>query len=413
MRRDPDATNGRASEGSRPPRERNRRGGLARTAAVVTVAVLLGAGVGRSAPEIEPAPAPPELPRPAADGWVPLGAGLELVRGRDLPALIWYVGSPVRPAGGVPGDGVPGGGVPGDGAPGDGVPGEGQPADVQPGGAASASADFATLLAHRSLRSTLARFVLIGITDADLDTEYPAPPAGPRPPPGPERAAARPEKPAAPEPAPAPAPAPAPGPAPAPAPAPGPARAPAPGAVSVRERLRLPPGAPALLMLDFRERLVGRSDGALPERRRLLARLRKVAETSAMFAKHAPAVERALLESRHAVAVGNTRLAVLRVRDLEPPQARTRIDPVLGGWVVAAIEDYRGRATKLLDEAAALEKEGDLLRADSGVKYGKAIDAYDKVARDFPFADVVRRSSQRQGDILRKMALTGQNPFGR
>ena len=176
--------------------------------------------------------------------------------------------------------------------------------------------------------------------------------------------------------------------------------------------MRLPAGQPALLVLDFRERIVERYDAGVPRRSRLSPRLKKILKINTYLSRRARPVEKALVESRKAFEVGNSRAAILKVRDLESPKIRKSLDPVLQGWSAEVIKEYRDRAGKLLAEAESLEKDGDRLKADSALKYNKALNAYQRIARDFPFKDVARKANQRQGEILRKLSLTG-NPFGK
>ncbi len=293
--------------------------------------------------------------------WSDLDKGLETVRTKYLPIVIWYDGSE-------------------------------EEKDAGKGG-------FSEVLGHSSLASNLRKYVLIRVRDTDLTETYRNGPSGPRDlsrkalAKAKARAKAKAKNPKKVKPN---------------------AKLLAPKeevVVQVGDQLRLPAGQPALLLLDYRERVVERFDGELPKRTKLSSRLRHVAKANSYFAKKAFAIEKVLVEAQRVYLVGNTRAAVLRVRGLESEKARQGMDPVLQGWSAKTIETYRSKARKLLAEAEELEKEGDKLRADSSLKYNKALKAFAKVAQDYPFKDVAEKANRRRADILRKMTVTGENPF--
>ena len=235
-------------------------------------------------------------------------------------------------------------------------------------------------LESSAFRRLASRYVLIRLTPADLGKRYSPRPTGPR-----ERKAGR--------------------------KAPGkPPSKPA-GGSTIADELRLPAGEPALVVLDFRERLVERYDRELPGKDALNSRLKKILKISDYYARLSLPFEKLLLESKEALKLGNKRTAVLKVRDLESPALRKKMDPVLQSWVAKVIRDYRQEARKALDKAIALEREGDKLKSDSGLKYTKAIDAFEKVAKDYPFKDIAVEANRHSGEILRKMTGFGRNPF--
>ena len=227
-------------------------------------------------------------------------------------------------------------------------------------------------LENSAFRRLASKYVLIRLTPADLSREYSPKPTGPR-----KKKAGR--------------------------KAPGkPSLKPAKGS-TVADELRLPTGEPALVVLDFRERLIERYDRELPGKDTLSSRLKKILKISDYYAQLSLPFEKLLIESREALKLGNKRTAVLKVRGLESPALRKKMDPVLQSWVAAAIRDYRQEARKVMEKAIALEREGDKLKSDSGLKYTKAIDAFEKVAKDYPFKDIVVEANRHSGGILRKM----------
>ena len=238
-------------------------------------------------------------------------------------------------------------------------------------------------LENSAFRRLVEKYILIRLTPADLKKAYSPKPGGPR-----TRKAGK-RRPAL---------------KPLPAAADGP---------TVSAELRLPPGDPALVVLDFRERLIERYDRELPGKDTLSSRLKRILKISDYYARQSIPFEKLLLESKEALKLGNKRIAVLKVRDLESPSLRKRMDPVLQSWVATLIRDYRQAARKALEKAIALEKEGDKLKADSGLKYTKAIDAFEKVSKDYPFKDIMVEANRHSGDILRKMTAFGNNPFPR
>ena len=141
--------------------------------------------------------------------------------------------------------------------------------------------------------------------------------------------------------------------------------------------------------------------------------LKKVALRDKRLAREARKIEPTIAKSRRLFTLGNTRTAVLAVRDLESPKIRKKLDDTLNAWIADLFAQYRKKAREQLAVAEKLEKEGDQRKADSGLKYSKAIKAYNKVAKDFPLKDIANQANRRAGEVLRKMTLTGENPFGK
>ncbi len=302
----------------------------------------LGVFNGAFAVEVKPAAGAGEVVKLGGVEWLGIEDGLESIRQRYQPALVWYAGS-------SPSDGL----------------------------------GLLKRLENSSFRRLFSKYVLIRVTSADLGKRYSPRPSGPRP-----RKAVKKK-----------------------APARRPALKPAEKQSTVGEELRLPAREPALVVLDFRERLVERYDNELPGRDTLSSRLKRILKISEYYARQSRPIEKLLLDSKEAQKLGNQRTAVLKVRALEDPGLRKKMDPVLQSWVATMIRDYRQAARKALDKAIALEREGDKLKSDSALKYTKAIDAFEKVAKDYPFKDIVVEANRHSGEILRKMTGFGKKPF--
>lgn len=310
-------------------------------AGVLLVALFLGCPGDACALEVKPADGAGEVVELGGVEWLGIEAGIDSMRRRYKPALVWYAGS-----------------------------------------SSSDGLGLIKRLENSTFRRLVSKYVLIRVTSADLGKRYSPKPDGPR-----ERRKVVKRK-VPPRPAPA-----------------------QPGGNTVGEELRLPAREPALVVLDFRERLVERYDNELPGRDTMTSRFKKILKISDYYARQSLPIERVLLDSKEAQKLGNKRTAVLKVRPLEDPGLRRKMDPVLQAWVANMIRDYRQEARKALDKAIALEREGDKLKSDSGLKYTKAIDAFEKVAKDYPFKDVMVEANRHSGEILRKMTGFGKKPF--
>ena len=308
----------------------------------VLACLFLGVFNGVFAVEVKPAAGAGEVVKLGGVEWLGIEDGLESIRQRYQPALVWYAGS-----------------------------------------SSSDGLGLLKRLENSSFRRLFSRYVLIRVTAADLGKGYSPRPNGPRP----RRKSVKKKGPAR------------------------PALKPAEKQATVGEELRLPAREPALVVLDFRERLVERYDNELPGRDTLSSRLKKILKISEYYARQSRPIEKLLLDSKEAQKLGNQRAAVLKVRALEDPGLRKKMDPVLQSWVATMIRDYRQEARKALDKAIGLEREGDKLKSDSGLKYTKAIDAFEKVAKDYPFKDIVVEANRHSGEILRKMTGFGKKPF--
>ncbi|MBN1441896.1 MAG: hypothetical protein JXA90_04255 [Planctomycetes bacterium] len=374
------------------------------------------------------------LPGAAAGGRGPedverlsLSSGLREVHAQRRPALIWYAGA----------------------------------------GAAPGEPFFEEYLKSASFRRIVKLFVLIRLESSDLPRDYPAEDLEPAPPreaaaarggapeaaaeagqgkkaeasPGSGRAAEKPAPPVPPEgepgsgrasdPAAGAAEKPAPPPPEGAAPEGGAGAAPpaagrAPRPMSVSQTLHLPEGPAALLVLDFRARVVRRYGGgeAPPRRSRLERELRAIRAESALQAQRAARVEGLLAQATRDFERGEVRQAVRSVLPLESEKERAKLDPVLRERVEKHIQDYRGRAETVYRKGQALEKEGmqGLVGWRGGwrgrgapEKLQEAIDTYDELIRDYPFPDVLRKANQRKGFVLKVLMDTtpGFTPPGR
>ena len=307
----------------------------------VLACLFLGVFNDLFAVEVKPAAGADEAVKLGGVEWLGIEDGLDRIRQRYQPALVWYAGS-----------------------------------------SSSDGLGLLKRLESSSFRRLFSRYVLIRVTSVDLGKRYSPRPNGPRP-----RKAVKKKAPA------------------------GPALKPGEKQATVGEELRLPVREPALVVLDFRERLVERYDNELPGRDTLSSRLKKILKISEYYARQSRPIEKLLLDSKESQKLGNQRTAVLKVRALEDPGLRKKMDPVLQSWVATMIRDYRQEARKALDKAIALEREGDKLKSDSGLKYTKAIDAFEKIAKDYPFKDIVVEANRHSGEILRKMTGFGKKPF--
>mgnify|MGYP004357332965 CR=1 FL=1 len=77
----------------------------------------------------------------------------------------------------------------------------------------------------------------------------------------------------------------------------------------------------------------------------------------------------------------------------------------LDGESREAIRDKKGRL-----ECPDLEFE---TYRGTTLKYTKAIDAFERVSKDYPFKDIMVEANRHSGEILRKMTAFGNTPFPR
>jgi len=315
--------------------------------------------------------------------WSSLPEGLDVVRARRRPALVWYTGRATE-------------------------------AEL------AAARD---LLEDRSLRRTAAPYVRIRIDADALEAPYlsarekealeeeakkeepdraggdapgrrprgePAP-DGPQPP-GPA-GGAEPELPGADAPGGAEAPG---GPRPTPA---------------VREALRLVEGSQSLVVLDFRERVVRRYELASPpEPAALRKELTVIARENAMHVRMAARVEPVVDASEAAFARKKVREAVEKVLPLEDRDLLAKLDPVLRSRVEKLVADYRRRAEDALREAEKLIDEAKKEPAKQAKLFTKAVAALDAVVKEYPFPDVLAKAQKDKTQVLRYLVPAGGPP---
>lgn len=320
----------------------------------------LGMALGAGAP----------TPESAGLSWYSLQEGVSRVRKQYLPALVLY-----RSSGSLPLVEAPPAGDNGE--------------REEKGGAGF----FADIFAESSLKKIFKQFVLIRIERADLERRYPLPQKTPPPGNAGEKGA---EKDGAQGGAGAPAGAPT-------------------AAPTVAEVLDLQGNRSSVVFLDFRERVVKRYDddvdaGAdaaeapgggkpkapLPKLSQLKAEIDRLWKVNKVFATKAREVEPLLEKSLYSFRAGEVRAAVLLVVPMEEKAAQARMDPVLLDRLKKVIAEYRAKAEEAMRKADQLDKDK---------KHLEAIDAFDKVMKDFPFKDILQRAAKRKGEILRKVTF--------
>jgi len=284
----------------------------------------------------------PAAPRKAAVGkgprveldWVELEEGLKVLRKEYRPLALRYLPAP--------------------------------PAEGAPNGAVSALRD---LLRVEEVEKELQNFVCVELSAPTLAKPYPvdaAPPSAVPSPPQPPRGGASPSPPGPPE------------------------REAVP---SASVRLRLVEGVPALLILDFRERVVRRYQEKLPAPAALRKELAALARELRSQAVEARRVEKILEESKYSHALGEPRQAVLTILPLDDARARRGLDRDLAERVEAVLAKYRKEGQSLLATGEALESEK---------RYLEASEVYRRAARTYPFPELVRTANRRQSEALRK-----------
>ena len=167
-------------------------------------------------------------------------------------------------------------------------------------------------------------------------------------------------------------------------------------AKSAGERLGLVAGVPAVLLIDFRERVVRRFVTEFPRKTAFQRSLRGFVKRNAVLAKYALQAEEVLERANYSYELGKRRIAVQQVLPLEDPQEKKKMDPVLKDKVEKVLTRYRGDAEKLVKKGFTLDKQK---------KYADALKVLEDVAREFPFPDVLKKVHQKRGEILRKAQL--------
>ena len=278
--------------------------------------------------------------------WRPLEAGVTQMRAQYVPAVVWY-----------PGD-----------------------EDAQ-----KEAKFFEAFLEKGDFRQKLKRFVLIRLETPDLKKTYPAEKPkgmargkGQGPPPGGKAGRVPARK--------------------APGQNPGSDGKPL---STVGETLRIVEGDANLVVLDFRERVVRRYDAQdePPKRSRVQRDLTWIAKRNALFAKRAWSVGKKLIESEQTFRRGDVRGAVLKVRDFENIETRSKLDSVLRRRVEKVLNDYRDRGEKKFAEAAELEEQARKDPPNRARRYEQAVQVYDDVIENYPFRDLVHRASTRKSRI--------------
>ena len=165
---------------------------------------------------------------------------------------------------------------------------------------------------------------------------------------------------------------------------------------SAAKRLGLVDGVPAVLVVDFRERVVWRFMTEFPKKRRFHRALRRFIKRDAVLAKYAIRAEKVLERSNYSYELGKRRNAVQQVLPFEDPLEKKKMDPVLKGKVEKVVARYRGDAQKLVEEGFTLDRKK---------KYAAALKVLENVTREFPFPDLLKKVHVKRAEILRKAQL--------
>ena len=297
----------------------------------------------------------------AAKGWLRLADGLQQLRKNYAIAVIVYSAAERDPL--VDAPGLDAGG-------------EREVNDANGRAPAKADQSLEELFSHSTVTRALKKYVRIRLRPADLELPYPMPavskksqPAVGKSPEGesPSDGSAREDASNPDEPPP-----------------------------SVREVLDLRAHESTVLILDLRERIVRRwtAGDPLPTRNKMKTTLGRYWKVNDVFRRRARQVEPQLEKARYSLRAGDSRGAILLVREYEEPKAQQHMDPVLR-------ERCKEMFTALRDKAKEAIRAADAL--DEAKEYLKAIEAYDVVAKDFPFRDIAIHAAKRKGELLRKL----------
>jgi hypothetical protein len=158
-------------------------------------------------------------------------------------------------------------------------------------------------------------------------------------------------------------------------------------------RLRLVENVPALLIIDYRERVSRRFQEKIPAPGPLRKELAKTAREIRSLAVEARRVEKLLEESKYSHALGEPRQAVLTVLPLDDAKARRGLDQDLAARVEAVLAGYRREGQSLIATGETLESQK---------RYLEASEVYRRAARTYPFPEIVKTANRRQSDALRK-----------
>ncbi len=167
-------------------------------------------------------------------------------------------------------------------------------------------------------------------------------------------------------------------------------------AKTVAAQLGLVDGVPAVVFVDYRERVIRRLVDSLPRRTKLRGMILSFAVKNATLARYARRAEKILERSRYAYELGKRRTAVQQVIPFERPAEQKKMDPVLLARANELISRYRKDAQRIVDRGNALDRQKD---------YVRALQVFEEVSRDYPFPDIIRVASQKRGEILRKAQL--------
>ncbi len=168
-------------------------------------------------------------------------------------------------------------------------------------------------------------------------------------------------------------------------------------AATVRERLELDENATAcVVVLTFRERVVAKCDEELADRRKLGARLDRIAKVNRIFAKEERRVAKLLEKARYAFLNKKRRVAVLTVNKLAEKKAQKRMDEETRKSVTRVLDEFTVVAKKEMDRADAL---------DAAFDYQEALNVYTRVRNEFPILDVQKRCVRRIGEIWQKLQI--------
>ncbi|MBI4582617.1 MAG: hypothetical protein HY717_01095 [Planctomycetes bacterium] len=163
-------------------------------------------------------------------------------------------------------------------------------------------------------------------------------------------------------------------------------------------RLGLVRGVPAVILVDFRERVAHRFTGKLPLLSALQRQIQVFAEQNKRQAAVAREVDKILEKSRYAWELKDTKAAVQHLQPLEDPKERKKLDAVSLEQVTALSEKYRAEAEKIFRKADELVGQK---------KYEEAMRALEQIAQKYPFTDLIRRANQKRGEIYRKAQYGG------
>lgn len=152
-------------------------------------------------------------------------------------------------------------------------------------------------------------------------------------------------------------------------------------------------GYPALLLVDFRERVVRRYVQKLPSKGKLEKQFKVLGKKNRAAATRARKVEKGIEESLYAAKLKRFRESVQKLLPFLEKKFHAKLDLVTQYSLAEAEEKHRKVVRKVTDDIAALEKTK---------KYAQAIELLDDLAKDYPFSDVLKKCHETRGRIFRK-----------